>query len=994
MCRAVLAASKIKEHNKNKRRQDVLAIHTRRPRRRQTQHCADTTQHNTTQRNATHQQTQRNVRDWPCAMSSLSSVVSSSRVLPLRCRLFSPSLPLPFDGKAGALWNIHNENDNDKRTPFYCSGDIDIHQCQSRSRSRINQNQDQNHRYHLYRHNRHCHRRGLYSSYSTTTTATATTTTGASAATMIPLPPILHHHRYHRHHYSRNGSYWKENSNPRAQGNITNTGGSFHSRLLFASQRVSLFSSVASSPSSKSTARTSTARTRRSTTRTKNPDHRQHHQHQHQHYIFPTTATTLEGLWKESTARFLDPERSPVGSLNSLQWHLAETLILYWSQQTTTTTTTNHKSYNNNHSNTTTNNNSTSTSTTLEAMKEGHRMALTILDRLAEEKVAFAATNATTNNTDNTNADDIDNTNDNNIDNDNNNNDADDDFRTIDVSLVHAFLKQWKDCLHKSSSSNYSNRQYRHHHHQHQQRQHHQQHPGDVLLPSQLLQKLDDWVSASDCSASPLLEPNIATFTLVMDGAVSCRRYQESAGFCEALIERLFRESNSNNKRHLKPTMVTLGNFLRALANHKTVASAELAESWLRKIPDLLAPDDSDGNGKRNNDGNNSDGERAVVAAAEVRPNTVVYTTVIRAWASLGRADRAEDLLREMCQEYYHYCCNHGNNINDNDNNSNNNNSNYYSWRDQDETAAAAAKPNLWTFNTVLAAWSRSRDPGAVQKAESLLRTMESLSLSSNSKARNVQDLENDNDNDNGGPTTTTTNIKNNFSDSDGLDRFNPFEKKTSSSSSSSSSSSLTFKLDVAPTIVSYNSLMSTIASRSLRPDSLARAESWMEELLGKANAAATTTAMKREESTSAVVGNIGSKHALRRNGSNNSNNNHYSRYNGENMNDSSLVPNLITYKALFNIIAASGHLSDSEKADRMRYWLARGKSVSSSSSPLSAHSSLPPLGAGSSEKNNSNCNGIDGNVTTTSRHHPSLQNHPLLLEQIHALENKKPKNY
>mmetsp|Transcript_22618 Transcript_22618/g.49191 ORF Transcript_22618/g.49191 Transcript_22618/m.49191 type:complete len:254 (-) Transcript_22618:37-798(-) len=94
-----------------------------------------------------------------------------------------------------------------------------------------------------------------------------------------------------------------------------------------------------------------------------------------------------------------------------------------------------------------------------------------------------------------------------------------------------------------------------------------------------------------------------------------------------------------------------------------------------------------------------------------------------------------------------------------NSNGTNNNNNNYYFRRDEDETAAAvaAAKPNLWTFNTVLAAWSRSRDPGAIQKAESLLRTMESLSLSSNSKTRNVQDLENNNNNGSGSPTTTAT---------------------------------------------------------------------------------------------------------------------------------------------------------------------------------------------------------------------------------------------
>ena len=71
--------------------------------------------------------------------------------------------------------------------------------------------------------------------------------------------------------------------------------------------------------------------------------------------------------------------------------------------------------------------------------------------------------------------------------------------------------------------------------------------------------------------------------------------------------------------------------------------------------------------------------------------------------------------------------------------------------------------------------------------------------------------------------------------------------------------------------------------------------------------------------------------------------------------NDDSMAPNFITYRALFNIIAAAANLSNAEKADRMRYWLARGSS---------------PVG-----------NNTSGN---------KLADNPHLLSQIEAMEQER----
>jgi pentatricopeptide repeat protein len=82
-----------------------------------------------------------------------------------------------------------------------------------------------------------------------------------------------------------------------------------------------------------------------------------------------------------------------------------------------------------------------------------------------------------------------------------------------------------------------------------------------------------------------------------------------------------------------------------------------------------------------------------------LRPNTIVYTTLIHGWARLGEPDRAEAILREQLQDF----------------------------RNGNKTA----QPDATTFNAVLHAWAKSskqKHPDAPQRAQSILTLMQEWS--------------------------------------------------------------------------------------------------------------------------------------------------------------------------------------------------------------------------------------------------------------------------
>eukprot|EP00980_Cylindrotheca_fusiformis_P028624 scaffold22620_cov131-Cylindrotheca_fusiformis.AAC.19 len=266
-----------------------------------------------------------------------------------------------------------------------------------------------------------------------------------------------------------------------------------------------------------------------------------------------------------------------VGSFDSLNWQLAETMVVHWS--------------------------------TLETGVEGVNICFDILDRLAEEatnqqKVKF----------------------------------------TVHIYLMHAapppVLKAWNH-LFKRGQIN--------------------------LMPSQILEKIDRYVSESK-----LFEPNIATYTLVLDGASHCPNPAERIEFTEKLLVRLLEESADNPG--VLPTTVTFSIAINAFARSGKDNAAERAEKLLELAQEM-----------------HNKGYKGL------EPNSVMYTTVIKAWAKAGNPHRGELLLRRMYEDYA---------LNGNTN----------------------VKPNIWTFNTVLAAWSKSSQTGAVEDAEKLLRRMIDLS--------------------------------------------------------------------------------------------------------------------------------------------------------------------------------------------------------------------------------------------------------------------------
>jgi hypothetical protein len=289
----------------------------------------------------------------------------------------------------------------------------------------------------------------------------------------------------------------------------------------------------------------------------------------------------LDGRWQSATARILDRQALPVGSLDSLQWQLAQIVLLYWAEQGA----------------------------------EGVTKTFLLLDRL----IAEAASS---------------------------NGDADaDDVKlfSLDIYLLHAVLKNWNECF-KNFKVN--------------------------LLPSQLLQKLDNYMEkAPDC-----FEPNIATYTIILDGAAHSPNPSERLVFTEMLLERLMQESKTNPS--VRPTVVTFSTVINAWARTGSGKAAEKAEALIHLVQELH---------------NNQDWPDV-----DVKPNTVMYTAAIHAWANAGNAERADLLLQQMYQEY---AMEHNHDV----------------------------KPGIRTFNTVLSAWSRSADQDAVEHAQALLRKMREL---------------------------------------------------------------------------------------------------------------------------------------------------------------------------------------------------------------------------------------------------------------------------
>jgi len=221
--------------------------------------------------------------------------------------------------------------------------------------------------------------------------------------------------------------------------------------------------------------------------------------------------------------------------------------------------------------------------------------------------------------------------------------------RSLHISYVHAILKTWKFVFRK-------------------QQQNHSKGPASspatLLLPSQILSKLDD--HQTKCLASPLYTPNVATYSLLLDGAAHAPMPSERIDFSERLLERLIERSATDLS--LQPTIVTFSSVINAHAQSGNGAKAEALYDRMMEM-------------------RRTDPQRW---HASLKPNHIVVSAVINAWAKAGNAVKAQEWLQRMYVE---------------------------SMQDP------AMRPNVFVFNTVLSAYSTSQTDLAYQ----LLRKMTEL---------------------------------------------------------------------------------------------------------------------------------------------------------------------------------------------------------------------------------------------------------------------------
>lgn len=91
---------------------------------------------------------------------------------------------------------------------------------------------------------------------------------------------------------------------------------------------------------------------------------------------------------------------------------------------------------------------------------------------------------------------------------------------------------------------------------------------------------------------------------------------------------------------------------------------------------------------------------RAAAGQDDVRPDVISYSSAMHAWAKIGHAERAAQILDQMLQDY--------------------------------RSGNARAKPDVQCFNTVLGAFTRSRATDACLKAEAFLKRMQDEGIEPN----------------------------------------------------------------------------------------------------------------------------------------------------------------------------------------------------------------------------------------------------------------------
>jgi pentatricopeptide repeat protein len=211
------------------------------------------------------------------------------------------------------------------------------------------------------------------------------------------------------------------------------------------------------------------------------------------------------------------------------------------------------------------------------------------------------------------------------------------------------------------------------------------------------------------------MQPRARTYNSVMLALAKVGRVQEA----EQLLQNQYREYLQGNEQ-CKPDAHNFSTVLSAWSNHRSPTAPQRAQDVLKRMWDLYEKGQLDSKPAvvsygcvihcwvQSTKPNAPEMAEALLRELQsisqqpehkdLKPNAVIYNSVLNAYAKRGQAKKAEALLQEMYDDYYH-----GN---------------------------ESARPNLRAFAVVLNAWSKSRFPDAPQRAEDILKKMRQLHAS------------------------------------------------------------------------------------------------------------------------------------------------------------------------------------------------------------------------------------------------------------------------
>jgi pentatricopeptide repeat protein len=251
------------------------------------------------------------------------------------------------------------------------------------------------------------------------------------------------------------------------------------------------------------------------------------------------------------------------------------------------------------------------------------------------------------------------------------------------------------------------------------------------LQPQLIVDKMSQYHSNSTN-----LKPNTQTYAMVIDGASSFTTQKDDPNDGVLVAERLldWAIENALDSPRIRPNVVSFSSMMNAWVKSWRPEAPEKVEKLLDDMKRLHMEHPAWG----------------------VIPNQVTYATAIDAWAKVGRVDRAEGLLKEMYEEGlkpnlpsfngYLVSLARAGEMDKAESVLEQMEALYDSGELED-------RPNVISYSTVLDAFAKSKDDGAAERSESILRQMIDKGVSPNTisynsvidahvKSRNVERAE------------------------------------------------------------------------------------------------------------------------------------------------------------------------------------------------------------------------------------------------------------